>query len=903
MTGRTYPTRQTQPELDDQQDLSEVMRTVRKKNADMRKAKAAVVDDAAPLLISSTSRNSPTENRKRGRSIDSDIDDDTQRKRQHTSSPPESSMSSPTPSRKGITFKTTTRTRQTRKARSIARYTQLQSGQIEAPEQRSEPGTDQDVQYQSVQDLDIGEAGGSFSEDETRSEVDRDLTSERSPVGQSEDEDDLDSEGQSRQERVAREDGSPDRGLSDPQTPVRADCDHRKHESTNPAESQLLEEDELASYRRMDAFVKRQYALIHKRIKRFIGTYCNFTIQGGKDLDGDGVPLKRPSMDLLCAVKEMAPATALRGWPEMVIENEDRGLLIYAIIGKIIHEDVISRPLCGATRRQVKEIYKMGKKVLSKNGHGGFIYNECLAKIVERIEKAPEWEEEYGWETHRISIKIFDALQPILALNPGFKPLIGKKNTQISRLVFMDAKEEHTLHRKMILSLLTIVQAAAELHLKMRKDPLVVYRHPTCKTAQAFSPDEHHAINNDWVDKKPRIGSPEVETDIDQQWVDDVRRARPLVRFVGLPGCTALRKHDWDEDFGAEGRLLAHARVAIWWGYSHEDLSEEEKRQRRGRNLRDAMLGNDPLNRSRVTEESQDGDSYASEGEPTAPPSFTRRLEQFQHRELRSRPTTASHVSIARPHSKSHSTAIPPLGRNRSAVTKSTSNSPSRTPKKRRSSSKYADPSKYAHLPGLRDVLEPGLICIFIGANPGISTATSGHAYAHPSNLFWKLLHSSGCTDRRCRPEEDGDLPRLYSMGNTNIVSRPTKDTAELSKAEQVAGTRILDEKILKYKPEAVCIVGKGIWESIWKYRHGKSPNVKEFCYGWQDEKENMGRSQDGEESDGCGGIWHGARVFVATSTSGLAATLKPAQKEEIWLPFGQWVKQRRDKRALQAAK
>lgn len=214
--------------------------------------------------------------------------------------------------------------------------------------------------------------------------------------------------------------------------------------------------------------------------------------------------------------------------------------------------------------------------------------------------------------------------------------------------------------------------------------------------------------------------------------------------------------------------------------------------------------------------------------------------------------------------------------------------------KKRRASSKYAPPSKYAHLKPLTDILEPDLIGVFVGFNPGVRTATAGHAYAHPSNLFWKLLHSSGCTDRLCRPEEDVDLPRLYSMGNTNLVSRPSKNEAELSKVEMAAGTPILEAKIQEYKPEAVCIVGKGIWESIWRWRHGRNPTKAEFKYGWQDEQENMGKPEVKTEGHG----WPGARVFVATATSGLAASTKPAEKEAIWRPFGEWVKQRRAERA-----
>ncbi|KAK0338067.1 hypothetical protein LTR29_012590 [Friedmanniomyces endolithicus] len=208
---------------------------------------------------------------------------------------------------------------------------------------------------------------------------------------------------------------------------------------------------------------------------------------------------------------------------------------------------------------------------------------------------------------------------------------------------------------------------------------------------------------------------------------------------------------------------------------------------------------------------------------------------------------------------------------------------------KRRQSSRYAPPSTYAHLPKLTDILEPTLICIFVGTNPGIRTATAGHAYAHPSNLFWKLLHSSGCTDVRLRPEDDVNLPQWYAMGNTNIVERPSKDAAQLSKTEMAAGTPILEEKVRRYRPEAVCIVGKGIWEAVWRWRYKREIKKGEWKYGWQDDKERIGREE------GC--EWEGARVYVTTSTSGLSASTRPAEKEEVWRPFGEWVCGRRKER------
>lgn len=296
----------------------------------------------------------------------------------------------------------------------------------------------------------------------------------------------------------------------------------------------------------------------------------------------------------------------------------------------------------------------------------------------------------------------------------------------------------------------------------------------------------------------------------------------------------------------------------------------------------------------------------AIEVEQNPPPSFKGALEQYNFVETPSpnrrvtrwlsstqaSPTPAAKSTtraMSSPTRKAPSRATCPK---RKAAEPAPSASPSPVKKKQRPSSSYAPPSKYAHVTNhLTDSLAPNLICVFIGVNPGIRTATTGHAYSHPSNLFWKLCHSSGCTPRLCRPEEDGDLPRLYALGHTNIVSRPTKDAAELSKSEMDEGVAVLEEKIRKWRPESVAIVGKGIWESIWRVRHQRKCGKDDFRYGWQDDSERMG-VVDGER-------WPGARVFVTTTTSGLAAGMRPHEKEEVWRGLGEWVKQRRIEKGI----
>ncbi|OTA92526.1 hypothetical protein M434DRAFT_64428, partial [Hypoxylon sp. CO27-5] len=214
------------------------------------------------------------------------------------------------------------------------------------------------------------------------------------------------------------------------------------------------------------------------------------------------------------------------------------------------------------------------------------------------------------------------------------------------------------------------------------------------------------------------------------------------------------------------------------------------------------------------------------------------------------------------------------------------------SPKKRsRKSSSYAPPSTYAHLPQLPDAIAPNLLILTIGLNPGIQTARTGHAYAHPSNLYWKLLHSSGITPVPCKPQEDQEMPRRYALGHTNIVARPSRNGAELSKAEMDEGVSILEEKCRKWRPEVACVVGKSIWESVFRVRHGRSLAKGEFQYGWQEERMGVVEGGDGEEP------WEGSRVFVAPSTSGLAASLRPEEKERIWKILGDWCVKRRKER------
>jgi len=105
------------------------------------------------------------------------------------------------------------------------------------------------------------------------------------------------------------------------------------------------------------------------------------------------------------------------------------------------------------------------------------------------------------------------------------------------------------------------------------------------------------------------------------------------------------------------------------------------------------------------------------------------------------------------------------------------------------------------------DVIAPGLKVLFCGINPGLYTAAVGHHFARPGNRFWPALQLAGLTPRRFTPEEERELLPL-GIGITNIAPRATAGAAELTAEELAAGGRALAEKVLRYRPRILAILG-----------------------------------------------------------------------------------------------
>ena len=105
------------------------------------------------------------------------------------------------------------------------------------------------------------------------------------------------------------------------------------------------------------------------------------------------------------------------------------------------------------------------------------------------------------------------------------------------------------------------------------------------------------------------------------------------------------------------------------------------------------------------------------------------------------------------------------------------------------------------------DLIRPGLDVLFCGINPSLYSAAVGHHFARPGNRFWPALHASGFTPRLLSPFEGLELMAL-GLGITNVVDRASASAAEVSKMEFIEGGRRLEDKVSRFRPTILAILG-----------------------------------------------------------------------------------------------
>ena len=114
----------------------------------------------------------------------------------------------------------------------------------------------------------------------------------------------------------------------------------------------------------------------------------------------------------------------------------------------------------------------------------------------------------------------------------------------------------------------------------------------------------------------------------------------------------------------------------------------------------------------------------------------------------------------------------------------------------------------------LRDCVRPGVLVLFVGINPGLRSAQTGHHFAGHSNRFWKLLHESELVSEPLTYREDRHLPE-WQLGLTNIIGRCTAGIDVLDPVEYRQGVASLKRKIRRYQPPIVALLGVTIFRML----------------------------------------------------------------------------------------
>jgi double-stranded uracil-DNA glycosylase len=114
----------------------------------------------------------------------------------------------------------------------------------------------------------------------------------------------------------------------------------------------------------------------------------------------------------------------------------------------------------------------------------------------------------------------------------------------------------------------------------------------------------------------------------------------------------------------------------------------------------------------------------------------------------------------------------------------------------------------------LKDRIKPGVRVLFVGINPGVRSAVTGHHFAGYSNRFWNLLAESGLVPERITHLDDDRLPE-WGYGVTNLIARPSPGIDDLRPAEYGEGWHALERKVRRYRPAIVAFVGVTLYRAI----------------------------------------------------------------------------------------
>jgi TDG/mug DNA glycosylase family protein len=109
---------------------------------------------------------------------------------------------------------------------------------------------------------------------------------------------------------------------------------------------------------------------------------------------------------------------------------------------------------------------------------------------------------------------------------------------------------------------------------------------------------------------------------------------------------------------------------------------------------------------------------------------------------------------------------------------------------------------------------------LFVGINPGVRSALTGHHFAGYSNRFWKLLYDARLVPEPITYVNDDRLPE-WGFGITNVIPRPTSGIDTLRREEYATGSARLRRKIQRHRPALVALVGVTVFRALFPNSRG----------------------------------------------------------------------------------
>jgi double-stranded uracil-DNA glycosylase len=185
----------------------------------------------------------------------------------------------------------------------------------------------------------------------------------------------------------------------------------------------------------------------------------------------------------------------------------------------------------------------------------------------------------------------------------------------------------------------------------------------------------------------------------------------------------------------------------------------------------------------------------------------------------------------------------------------------------------------------LRDRIAPDLRVLFVGINPGVRSATTGHHFAGFSNRFWRLLVESRLVPEPITFVDDRRLLE-WGLGITNLIARPSPGIDDLRPAEYVGGWKTLERKIAKYRPATVALVGVTLYRAILPHLPASSARAV---------GPPAGRAPRSARPAPVLGLRpetiHGARLFVVPNPSGRNANFSYAEMLAIYRALARYAR------------